>query len=219
MVLVGILSVMAGTLRSHVNMQLRGEVSAWSLVALEQLNRDLADATYVQLPALPVGTTNNRLAGCKNYSPALAAAAIPGGARYDATANVVAFLYCKTNGTAAAPVMGIPMPALLRYEASGAALTCPASIPAVGNCGDAPTPGVTVAAAVRNFHHRDDDGAQTPALFTRVFDGVEMHFAVGSGSQTMVAGGPPQAQIPVPVTIKVDTLIRANKPWGALLGD
>ncbi|MFA6318607.1 MAG: prepilin-type N-terminal cleavage/methylation domain-containing protein [Elusimicrobiota bacterium] len=194
-VLIALMTVMASVLRSHIDTTLKGEVSAWTVLALDQLNREIGEASYINNPAH--GGTGNVISGCTNFSKLLYDAI--GEGRLDATKEVTAFYYCRSAD------IGGGMPALIRKFSMGTTLTCPASIPS-GPC----TPGAGAEVVIRNFHFRDNDGTQSPPLFRNRGDGIEMHFTVGSLTRPTSGAA---ATVAVPVNMKVDMFVQANRPF------
>ncbi|MBI5624900.1 MAG: prepilin-type N-terminal cleavage/methylation domain-containing protein [Elusimicrobia bacterium] len=205
-VLIALMSVLASLLRSHVDTTLKGEVSGWTVLALDQLNREVEEATFIAAPAPK--TSGNVLSGCTNFSrvlyDAVCTGSCPGEGRLDVNTAVTAFYYCRSTD------IGGGMPGLVRKYAIGNALVCPDNIPAAPCTAGAhgPTSGADVI--VRNFHFRDDDATLSPTIFANRGDGIEMHFAVGF--MTRPTSGP-GASIPVANNLKVDTFVRANKPY------
>ncbi|MBI4677940.1 MAG: prepilin-type N-terminal cleavage/methylation domain-containing protein [Elusimicrobia bacterium] len=197
-VLIALVTVLASMLRYHVDTSLRGEVSGWTVVALDRLNSEVEETTHINSPAL--GTSGDNLDGCVNFSRQLYDSnTSAAGGRLDGNKDVLAFRYCRN------PDIGGGIPALLRLTVSGPGLVCPDNIPA--GC----ALGANASVVIRNLHYRDNDATATPPIFTNRGDGIEMHFAVGSS--TMPTTGP-TSQLPVPVHLKVDTFLRANRPYG-----
>ncbi|MBI5883101.1 MAG: prepilin-type N-terminal cleavage/methylation domain-containing protein [Elusimicrobia bacterium] len=195
-VLVALMTVFASLLRSHVDTSLKGEVSGWTIMALEQMSQEIEEASFINVPAH--GATGDGLGGCVNFSPLQFTSL--GEGRLNTSLNVTAFYYCRS------PDIGGGMPALLRIAVVGPGLNCPASIPNGGGC----ILGGNTTVLVRNFHYRDEDLTSSPPIFRNRGDGIEMHFAVGSGTRPATGAA---ATIPVPVSLKVDTFLRSNRQY------
>lgn len=179
MALAGILSVATSMLRFNLLGAARGDVTGWALVSLNQMNKEIENATYLTFP------NSSTMSGCSNYTKITPAP--PWGNKLDASQGVTAFYYCAyTDGNG--------VQSLLRYEDTSGA--CP--IAATPTCGS--TAGYKVIA--KSFWARDPATAifqVSPAAA----NAVEMHYIVGVATPT--AANPTPQVLRIDTTLRRNT--------------
>ncbi|MBI5629460.1 MAG: hypothetical protein HY921_01100 [Elusimicrobia bacterium] len=156
-VLLGIISLSSSILRYQYEGVRKGKVSGQTLFALSRMQKEIEEATHLELPSYS-STTGNVLSACANWSMALSP---PGGASVDSTLAVSSFYYCVDSSNS-----------LLRYSGT----TCPYTAPA--SCGS----GTFETVVYQNFYLMDNYSY----YFARASDvgGVEMHYIVGNSTPT-----------------------------------
>jgi len=156
LVLLGIIGLAAQMIKVEMETSAKGTVMGWTLLGLDDLNRQLQDANVLYCPGPNCTYGADVIAGCINYS------------RYTNTAmdtnqETLAFYYCV------APLGNPVKPTLLRYERHGMGAACPYSPP--GGCGAG---GYTAVA-------RDFNKLNGQPYFTRADEvgGVRLTYRVG----------------------------------------
>lgn len=189
LVLLAIVGVAAQMIRFQMEGTTKSGVAGWTMISLDQMNRELQDATALYCPSAGPGygcgsTTSSYLSGCKNYS------LMPPGSRIspDLSVPITAFYYCVDNN----------LHNLLRYQMQGA---CPYA--------PQPTCGQGSYTLVAQKVYPDPGDPQCNQCFRRADDvgGVELNFNVGDPIN------PPQSGMKNPVYMKVQTKIGMKKPY------
>jgi len=194
-VLVGLIGVTSQMLRYEFESSRKSTSTNWSLMALDQMKRELQQGSVLHIPASPTGTISLVLSGCSNWTKnttlGYASCNASGCPTDGVAANAKSFYYCvKTAGTPS----GTPW--LLHYcQGPG----CPAAFsscpyPPPGSCGAG-----TFDVVAQDFY--PDSG--NAWYFKRNDDiaGVEMQFMVGIGTASVA--GQPNAQVATAQHIKV----------------
>ncbi len=193
-VLVGIVTVAAQMMRSQIESSDKGEVTGWTLIGLNRMNKELQDANYLAAPNAGGGAV---ISGCINYSMLMNNGA---GGPINAALPTTAFYYCVN------PAVNCGQPGvscnLLRYYNDGVGIACPIA-PTCGNAAYGLNPVEVVSRYVSQI--------QTPAVlpyFQRANDvgGIALNFNVGTTS--------PSANRPNPVFLTISTKIKMNKQYG-----
>lgn len=105
-ILVGIVGVASQMVRFQMEGKTKGDVTGWTLISLNKMNKELEDATVLDYPT----TTGDYISGCSNYTRIT-----PG--KIDASLATTAFWYCVSGNQ------------LMRYQSVGA---CPMAAPTCG---------------------------------------------------------------------------------------
>lgn len=214
LILIGIIGVSAQMVRFQVESTRKGDVTGWTLLSINQMNREVEQASVLDCPrpsggSVPpygnpcAGTDSPFMRGCTNFTRA---AGYPPGQRMDPDPNLptTAFFYCvPPNGTYANN--------LLRYAqvTSGMGARVCLIDP---TCGAAPTGAQTLDVVSTNVYQIDP---LTP-FFRRADDvmGVELNYIVGIATQSAVAAkGPPMTGGPNPVHVRMNYKIGMNKAF------
>lgn len=215
-VLIGIMSVTAQMVRFELEGVRKNEVSGWMLLSLNEMNRELENATSLLCPSTYgggcAGNSSNVLSGCVNYTRNTASAIDP-----DTQKTTVAFYYCR-------PAAGQYAKMLLRYSQESApgtavnARVCP--INPTPTCGNAPGAGQTMRVVATNVYGWD--GSDPPAganlLFRRLDDiaGVEARYSIGFSTATSEihhSAGTAAGAGPNPTFMRFATKIAMNKSF------
>ena len=155
-VLVGIIAVATSVVSFHMDSAVKGNVTSGTLLALQRMQAELEQATYIAAPAW--GGTGDALGGCTNWSQNM-------GARLDTSQSVLGFYYCVDSSNR-----------LVRYENSGVVCT----VPTAGVCGGG-TPESIVVHSKPGFFRMDG----VPYYFGRGTNGeIEVHYIVGLATPT-----------------------------------
>jgi hypothetical protein len=203
LVFIGIIGVSAQMVRYQVESYRKGEVSGWTLVAQNQMSRELENASVLDCPQPAAGgatytagcpgVTSSFLRGCSNYSRTNLGKIDP-----NPSVPTVAFYYCV-------PTSGVYANSLLRYEQ----LTTvdPRTCVINPTCGDAAPVGQSLSLIAKNVYQHD---SATP-YFTRADDiqGVEINYIVGFATPTAQSG--PTSGGPNPVYVRFNARIGMNK--------
>lgn len=212
LILVAIIGVSTQMVKFQVESTRKGDVTGWTLVSLNQMNRELEEASVLDCPRPATGTVppytnpcdgvgSSILRGCSNYTRATNSYINPDtGVNYPTTA----FYYCV-------PTAGTYANNLLRYAlvtTGTGARTCIIN----PTCGNAPTGGQTMDVISTNVYQIDP---ATP-FFRRADEimGVELNYIVGIATPSAHAlKGPPMTGGPVPIHVRFTTKIGMNKSY------
>lgn len=209
LILIGIIGVSTQMVRFQVESTRKGDVTGWSLVSLNQMNRELEQASVLDCPrpaggAVPpytnpcAGPDSNIMRGCSNFTRA---SAPPGRVDPDPGFETTAFFYCV-------PLAGVYANSLLRYAETDT--TDPRACIINPTCGNPPAGGMTLNVVATNVSQLDP---LTP-YFRRADDimGVELNYNVGIATASAYAHkGPPMTGGPVPIHVRMSYKIGMNK--------
>lgn len=211
LILVGIMGISAQMVRFQLQGSRKGDVTGWTLLGLQRMNKELENANVLDCPTndgssvtcVAPRNPSDRLAGCINYTRQ----SVPPGP-LAANQRTLAFYYCI-------PVVGQYAYQLLRYElesgpGTGLPATCPLT-PIPVACGNAPSAPMTMEVVVKGFYPSD---GQTPfPFFERADDvsGVRLRYTVGLATPTAEIS--PTAAGPVPTYMRFDMKIGMNKSY------
>lgn len=230
LVLIGVISMATTAIRNEYVGIKAGQVSGITLTALDAMNRELENATYIRAGTTPTGTrprpgvTNftgggNGVFGCLNFSPTLKGVpGINGGSgkpdnSQAGNAGFGCFHYCVKAG--ATPGR---FDTLYRYPQAGVYMNIadPTAF-AAPVCGDPDAYGSTQDVLVINNVSTMDE-ATNPNYFARETVGAALtgnilvHFIVGNSTNTT---NPPAGTFrpPTPIAMKVDATITPQRSY------
>ena len=212
-ILVAIIGVASQMIRFQFEAAAKGTSSAWTLIGLDQLNRDLQDASYLKTP--PYTTVQATLLagsptlhGCHNYSqfkrdsigngiidpdPSIPTNANPKNPMY-------AFYYCVAQIDT---VSGRAVNGLLRFQQNG---VCPMTTPMPPACPTPCTSAQNCAVVARDVSQGAAGASVCQNYFCRADDatGVLLNFQIGVSTDS---------QTPVPRYARINTKISMNKSY------
>ena len=216
LILMGIIGISAQMVRFQLQGARKGDVTGWTLLGLQRLNKEIENANVLDCPATAATSTcttapynpSQVLSGCTNFTKQT-------NAPYDENRETVAFYYC------------VPAPGhalqdhLVRYELksgpnpaggfhSTPAPTCPIT-PVPATCGNTPASPVTMEVLVKGFYAHNTQ-ANFP-FFERADDvsGVRLRYQVGLATATAEIS--PTTAGPIPTYMRFDMKIGMNKSY------